>query len=157
MEDPPSGTIALLFTDIESSTLLARATGDGWGDVLAAHHALLRDAIEGHGGYIDLTEGDAFFATFADTRAAVDAAVEAQRALAAASWPPEVGELRVRMGVHTGYVERRELGYVSIEVHRAARVGAAAAGGQVFVSEDAGESWSVAAEGLPRLSALVLA
>src|SRR4051812_33916764 len=129
MAEPPTGTIALLFTDIESSTQLARRAAGGWGDLLAAHHALLRDAIERHDGYVDGTEGDAFFATFADSRAAVDAAVDAQRALAAADWPG-----RVRMGVHTGFVERREVGYVSIEVHRAARVGAAAAGGQVLVT-----------------------
>jgi predicted ATPase/class 3 adenylate cyclase len=129
MAEPPAGTIALLFTDVESSTQLAREAGVDWADVLAAHHALLRDAIERHDGYVDGTEGDAFFATFADSRAAVGAAVDAQRALAAADWPG-----RVRMGVHTGFVERREVGYVSIEVHRAARVGAAAAGGQVLVT-----------------------
>src|SRR3954452_24790712 len=129
MAEPPAGTIALLFTDVESSTQLAREAGADWAGVLAAHHALLRDAIERHDGYVDGTEGDAFFATFTDTRAAVDAAVHAQRALAAADWPG-----RVRMGVHTGFVERREVGYVSIEVHRAARVGAAAAGGQVLVT-----------------------
>ena len=129
MSEPPAGTIALLFTDVESSTRLAREAGAAWADLLAAHHAILRNAIERHGGYVDGTEGDAFFATFADSRAAVEAAVDAQRGLAAAGWPG-----RVRMGVHTGFVERRELGYVSIEVHRAARVGAAAHGGQVLVT-----------------------
>ena len=134
MAEPPVGTIALLFTDIESSTRLAREAGDGWADVLAEHHRILRGAIEGHGGYVDGTEGDAFFATFADAKAGVDAAVAAQRALSSAAWPHGIGALRVRMGVHTGFVERSALGYVSIEVHRAARVGAAAAGGQILVT-----------------------
>jgi predicted ATPase/class 3 adenylate cyclase len=134
MAEPPVGTIALLFTDIESSTRLAREAGDGWANVLAEHHRLLREAIEAHGGYVDATEGDAFFATFADAKAGVEAAVTAQRALSRAAWPHGVGELRVRMGVHTGFVERNALGYVSIEVHRAARVGAAAAGGQILVT-----------------------
>ena len=134
MGAPPVGTITLLFTDIEGSTRLAADVGEGWSEVLATHHAVVRGAIERHGGYVDGTEGDAFFATFVDARAAVDAAIDAQRALRATSWPHGVGELRVRMGAHTGYVERHELGYVSIEVHRAARVGAAAAGGQVLVT-----------------------
>src|SRR3954453_14172255 len=112
MAQPPAGTIALLFTDIESSPQLARDTGGDWAGVLASHHAILRDAIERHAGYVDGTEGDAFFATFADSRAAGDAAVDDQRALADAAWPG-----RVRMGVHTGFVERRDVGYVSIEVH----------------------------------------
>ena len=95
MAEPPAGTIALLFTDIEASTRLAREAGAGWAGLLAAHHAVLRDAIERRGGYVDHTEGDAFFAAFADSRSAVDAAVDAQRALTAADWPG-----RVRMGVH---------------------------------------------------------
>ena len=133
MGAPPVGTITLLFTDIEGSTRLARDVGEGWGEVLATHHAVMRDAIERHGGYVDGTEGDAFFATFSDARGAVDAAIDAQRALASTDWPG-AARLHVRMGVHTGFVERRELGYVSIEIHRAARVAAAAAGGQVLVT-----------------------
>ncbi|HSD81322.1 MAG TPA: adenylate/guanylate cyclase domain-containing protein, partial [Solirubrobacteraceae bacterium] len=123
-----------LFTDIEGSTRLARAAGSVWADVLAAHHDILRGAIERHGGYVDGIEGDAFFATFADARAAIDAAAQAQRALRTRAWPDGLGPLLVRMGLHTGFVERRELGYVSIEVHRAARVAAAAHGGQILVT-----------------------
>ena len=105
-----------------------------WQDVLAAHHDAVAQAIECHGGYVDAIQGDAFVAAFADARGAVDAALDAQRALAAAAWPRGIEPLRVRMGVHTGYVERTELGYVGLEVHRAARVGAAAHGGQILVT-----------------------
>ena len=134
MGEPPVGTITLLFTDIEGSTRLARATGAVWQDVLAAHHEAVARAIERHGGYVEAIQGDGFVAAFADARAAVDAALDAQRALAAAAWPRGIEPLRVRMGVHTGYVERTELGYVGLEVHRAARVGAAANGGQILVT-----------------------
>jgi predicted ATPase/class 3 adenylate cyclase len=134
MGEPPVGTITLLFTDIEGSTRLARATGPGWQDVLAVHHEAVARAIERHAGYVEAIQGDGFVATFADAREAVDAASDAQRALAAAAWPRGVEPLRVRMGVHTGYVERTELGYVGLEVHRAARVGAAANGGQIVVT-----------------------
>lgn len=127
--------MTLLFTDIEGSTQLARTAGPAWSEVLATHHRLLRDAIEEHGGFVDGSEGDAFFAVFADARAAVRAATAAQRSLAGQRWPAGVVSVRVRMGLHTGLVERREVGYVSLELHRAARVAAAAHGGQILLTE----------------------
>ena len=133
MGEPPVGTVTFLFTDIEGSTRLARATGAVWQDVLAVHHDAVAAAIERHGGYVDAIQGDGFVAGFADARQAVDAALDAQRALAAAAWPRGIEPPHVRMGVHTGYVERTGLGYVGLEVHRAARVGAAAHGGQILL------------------------
>ena len=134
---PPVGNVALLFTDIEGSTRLARELGDSWAEVLAVHHGLVGDAIAAECGYVDGTEGDAFFATFADPTAAVRAAVAGQRALRAQRWDGGVGELRVRMGLHVGAVRRAETGYVGLEVHRAARVAAAAHGGQLLLSDAA--------------------
>jgi len=131
---PPEGTIALLFTDIEGSTRLAARLGSAWPEVLAAHHDLISEAITAEGGFVDATEGDAFFATFVDAAAAAHAAVASLRALHAHTWPVEVGELAVRMGLHVGYVERRRTGYVGLEVHRAARVAAAAHGGQLLLT-----------------------
>jgi predicted ATPase/class 3 adenylate cyclase len=132
--EPPEGTIALLFTDIEGSTRLARVLGSGWAGVLADHRALVAEAIATEDGWVDGTEGDAFFATFEDAEAAARAAVRALRALREHAWPSEVGELGVRMGLHVGRVERRETGYVGLEVHRAARVAAAAHGGQLLLT-----------------------
>jgi predicted ATPase len=83
--------------------------------------------------------GDAFFATFADAVSAVRAAVAAQRALRSHEWPGEVGELRVRMGLHVGRVQRTETDYVGLEVHRAARVAAAAHGGELLLTAAARE------------------
>jgi predicted ATPase/class 3 adenylate cyclase len=131
---PPEGTIALLFTDIEGSTRLATIVGEAWSSVLVDHHALVGGAIEAEGGFVDGTEGDAFFATFVDARAAGRAAVGALRALRGHVWPAAVGELKVRMGLHVGFVERTETGYVGLEVHRAARVAAAAHGGQLIMT-----------------------
>src|SRR3954452_11009336 len=132
--DPPAGTVALLFTDIEGSTRLARALGPGWAAVLEAHHRIVGGAIAEHGGWVERTEGDSFFATFADPAAAARAAVVALRALRSHAWPEPVGELGVRMGLHVGFVERTETGYVGLEIHRAARVGAAAHGGQLLMT-----------------------
>ena len=132
--EPPAGVVTMLFTDIEGSTRLARRLGDGWPDVLALHHAIVGSAIRDAGGHVDGTDGDAFFAVFPTAAAAVDAATLAQRALRATTWPSDVEELRVRMGVHTAHVDRFSDGYVGLEVHRAARVAAAAHGGQVIVT-----------------------
>ena len=134
MVQPPIGVVTMVFTDIEGSTRLAARLGARWPEALALHDQILRRAIDGHHGYVAGTEGDAFFACFGDPRDAVAAVQDAQRRLTSASWPGDLDEIRVRMGVHTGYVEHRELGYVGLEIHRAARVGAAAHGGQVLLT-----------------------
>ena len=92
------------------------------------------DAVERAGGHVDGSEGDALFAYFVDPSAAVEAAIAAQHALRRHAWPEPVGELRVRMGIHAGLVDRAATGYSGLEVHMAARVMAAGHGGQVVVS-----------------------
>ena len=131
---PPVGLVGLLFTDIQGSTRLAMELGPRWSEVLSEHHGLVGGAIAAEGGYVDGTEGDAFFATFSDGRAAVRAAVNVLVTLRRHRWPPEVGELRVRMGLHVGQVQRAATGYVGLEVHRAARVASAAHGGQLLLT-----------------------
>jgi class 3 adenylate cyclase len=129
----PSGTVTLLFTDIEGSTRLLQRLGDRYAEVLAAHDRLLRRAFAAHGGQVVDTQGDAFFASFARAGDAVRAAVAAQRALATHSWP-EGATVRVRMGLHTGEPTVTTGRYVGLDVHRAARIGAAGHGGQVLLS-----------------------
>jgi predicted ATPase/class 3 adenylate cyclase len=131
--------IAMLFTDVEGSTRLATRLGPRWVGVLGDHHRIISAAIAAEGGWVDGTEGDAFFATWSDPAAAARAAVASLRALRAHRWPADVGVLSVRMGLHVGYVERTDTGYVGLEVHRAARVGAAAHGGQLLLSAAARE------------------
>ena len=130
----PSGTVTFLFTDIEGSTRLVEALGDAWPDVLASHRRILRVAFERHAGVEKGTEGDSFFVAFRDAPAAVAAAVEAQQGLAGASWPDGV-VVRVRMGLLTGEGRVEAGDYVGFDVHRAARIAAAAHGGQVVISE----------------------
>jgi predicted ATPase/class 3 adenylate cyclase len=135
MSTPPSGTVTFLFTDIEGSTRLLQALGrDRYGEVLREHQRLLREVWQRHAGYEVDTEGDAFFVAFAHATEAVAAAAEAQRALARAEWP-EGDEVRVRIGIHSGEAAEQDRKYVGLAVHRAARIAAAAHGGQVLVSE----------------------
>src|SRR5947208_1627766 len=129
----PSGTVTLVFTDIEGSTALASALGRDWVGVLGDHHRIVGAACAEHGGVVVRTEGDAFFVAFERADGAVAACDAAQRALAAHPWPSGHA-LRVRMGVHTGVVELVDDDYAGVEVHYAARVAAAAHGGQVLLS-----------------------
>lgn len=133
MQNLPTGTVTFLFTDIEGSTSLLKRLRDGYGEVLAEHERILRDAIAAAGGQVVDTQGDAVFAVFPRARAAVTAAVAAQRALAAHTWP-EGGVVRVRMGLHSGEPAVGADRYVGLGVHRAARISAAAHGGQVLLS-----------------------
>jgi predicted ATPase/class 3 adenylate cyclase len=130
----PSGTVTLLFTDIEGSTALAERVGDRWPGLLAEHNRILREAFSVHGGIELGAEGDAFFVAFRSAAPAAAAAAAAQRALASHAWPD--GEvIRVRMGLHTGEPTPTADGYVGLDMHRAARVAAAAHGGQVLISQ----------------------
>jgi len=134
MPDLPAGRVTFLFTDIEGSTRLLHALGDRYAQVLAEHRRLLRAAFARHGGVEVDTQGDSFFVAFSDAGEALAAAEEAQRALAGHTWP-ENSAVKVRMGLHTGEPLVADGHYVGIDVHRAARIGAAAQGGQVIVSE----------------------
>ena len=136
----PTGTVSFLFTDIEGSTPLWEQHPDAMRAALARHDAILRDAIEAHGGFVFSTAGDAFSAAFHTPGDAVGAALDAQRALQAEPWPDEA-QVKVRMGVHLGTVQERDGDYFGSAVNRAARLMGLAHGGQVLVSlavEEAG-------------------
>src|SRR4051812_1278152 len=134
MTDLPRGAVTFLFTDIEGSTKLVKQLRDGYGEVLAAHQQLLREAFAQHGGHEIDTQGDAFFVVFSSARDAVLAAVMGQRALSRYPWPGGT-ELKVRMGIHTGQAAPVDGRYTGLAVHRAARIAAAGHGGQVLVSQ----------------------
>jgi class 3 adenylate cyclase len=130
----PSGTVTLVFSDIERSTRLLQRLGEAYGPALEQHRALVRAATEATGGVEVETRGDSFLFVFASAHAAVDAAVAAQRALSAHEWP-DGAAFRIRVGVHTGEPQLTDDGYVGIDVHRASRIGDAGHGGQILVSE----------------------
>jgi class 3 adenylate cyclase len=129
----PTGTVTFLFTDIAGSTQLLRQDREGYAAALAAHRTMLRAAFAAHDGREVDTQGDSFFVAFPTAGQAVAAAAEAQRALAAHPWPDRL-RIRVRMGLHTGEATVTTGTYVGLAVHQAARIAAAAAGGQVLLS-----------------------
>jgi predicted ATPase/class 3 adenylate cyclase len=135
MATQPAGTVTFLFSDVEGSTrLLERLGRERYAEALELHRRLLREAFDHHAGYEVDCEGDAFFVAFPSAGEALAAAAEAQQALAAAEWPAE-GDIRVRMGLHTGEPLLVPPKYVGLDVHKAARIMAAGHGGQVLFSE----------------------
>jgi predicted ATPase/class 3 adenylate cyclase len=133
-QDLPTGTVTFFFSDMEGSTRLVQELGDLWPGLLDDHDRLIRTAVSSNGGVEVRTEGDAFFAAFASAADAVAAAGDVQRAVASHEWP-EDREVRVRIGLHTGAGMLGGADYVGVDVHRAARIAAAAHGGQVVLSE----------------------
>jgi class 3 adenylate cyclase len=130
----PAGTVTLLFSDIEGSTRLLERLGARYAELLASHHAIVRAAIAAHGGHEVRTAGDGFFVAFARADDAVAAAIAIQRDLAARTWPDR-SAVRVRIGLHSGEPTRTGDDYLGLDVHCAARICAAAHGGQVVLSE----------------------
>ncbi len=120
----PSGTVTFLFTDIEGSTKRWEADPDVMRVELAAHDDVLRTAVEGEGGWLFKHTGDGVCAAFQSARAAVDAAVVAQRQLG----------LPVRMGIASGEAELRGDDYFGSTLNTAARVMAAGHGGQILLA-----------------------
>ncbi len=129
----PTGTVTFLFTDIEGSTTRWDRTPGPMSDALRQHDEILRHAVEACGGRVFKTIGDAFCAVFARSDEAIEAAVRAQRELAAADFAT-VGELRVRMAVHTGACDERDGDFFGPPLNRVARLLAIAHGGQILLS-----------------------
>ena len=130
----PSGTVTFLFTDIEGSTQLWQTAPEAMPMALERHDAVVRSAVQRHGGYVFSTGGDGFAVAFARAGDAIAAAVEAQAGLTAEPWP-ESASISVRMGLHTGEVVERDGDYFGTPVNRCARLMAIGHGGQILVSE----------------------
>ncbi|HYI33860.1 MAG TPA: adenylate/guanylate cyclase domain-containing protein [Glaciibacter sp.] len=130
----PTGRVTLLHTDIEGSTELLDALREQYAPMLSELRHLLRAAVRSAGGTEIDSRADEFFAAIPDPAAAVTAAIDIQRELAGRTWPAGHA-VRVRIGLHTGEPDRTAEGYVGMDVHLAARVGAAGHGGQIVASD----------------------
>lgn len=127
------GTFTFLFTDIEASTRRWSEHPEAMSAGLVRHDKILRQAVEGHGGAVFKHTGDGICAVFATPIAGLSAALAAQQSLQADSWE-QLGDLPVRMGLHSGTADRREGDYFGPALNRAARLMATAHGGQIVVS-----------------------
>jgi len=167
----PTGTVALVFTDIEGSTRLWERCGDAMRDALDLHDRLMRELLSRTSGYEVKTQGDSFMVAFSWVGEALRWCLDVQEALLRVPWPAELLEhaeaaekrgprgllhrgLRVRMGLHVGEPEYRvdprtgRVDYFGRMVNVASRVSDAGHGGQVLVSGAAWEQVSSALEAL---------
>jgi class 3 adenylate cyclase len=135
----PSGFVTMLMTDIEGSTALVQQLGDGYRELLDGVRAILRDETVGTGGHVVEARADEFFAVFEAPSSALDTAVAVQRQLGGRSWAEGL-EVRVRIGIHSGYPTLTEENYIGMAVHTAARVCEAARGSQILVTGDTKEA-----------------
>lgn len=129
----PSGTVTFLLSDVVGSTRLWAADADGMAASLRRHDAVFRAQAAEHGGYVFSTAGDSFAMAFGRATTAAACAEGIQRELAGVDW--EGGpELSVRLGLHLGEAEERDGDYFGPVVNLAARVMAAAHGGQCLAT-----------------------
>jgi class 3 adenylate cyclase len=135
----PSGFVTMLLTDIEGSTDLVLRLGDRYGAVLDDVRSLLQDTAVRAGGSIVETRADEFFAVYESPGAALETAITVQRRLGERRWPDNV-DVRVRIGIHSGYPKRTESNYIGMPVHVAARVCNAAHGAQILATGDVREA-----------------
>jgi class 3 adenylate cyclase/cell division protein FtsN len=131
----PDGTVSIMFSDIENSTLLMEKLGDLRAqEVFQVHNRAIREQVAKQNGYEVKTMGDGFMVAFSSARRALLCAVEIQRSLAAYSKEHPDAPLRVRIGLNTGEAIREAGDFFGKTVVLAARIGAAARGGQILVS-----------------------
>lgn len=129
----PTGTLTLLFADLEASTRLLGELGDQYSAMMSTVRRILRRTVHRLGGHEVDARADEFLAVFSDPVAAIEAAVATQREMLAAAWP-DGRAVRIRIGLHTGRPTLTDSGYVGLAVNAGARICEAGHGGQILVS-----------------------
>jgi predicted ATPase len=131
----PSGTLTMLLTDVEGSTVRWERDPVGMRRAMRRHDEIVRGAIARRSGYLppDQGEGDSIFAVFGDAREAIACVLNVQQALFAERW--EIDAIRVRAAIHTGSLDLRDgRNYSGLALNRCARMRAIASGGQTLLS-----------------------
>jgi len=136
MPNLPSGTVTFLFTDIEGSTALWERDRQAMRVAVERHLSILRESISAQEGVPFKVVGDALQAAFPVAPNAIMAALAAQTALHAETWPQSLGSLRVRMALHAGEAMPDDRGdYLAAPLNRLSRLLTASSGGQIILSQ----------------------
>ena len=131
----PDGTVTVLFTDIEASTILNERVGDlRWLELLRAHHEIVREQVHQHGGFEVKSQGDGFMIAFPSARRAVQCARSIQHQIESRLSEHPDGPIRLRIGLHTGEAIREEADFYGKNVVLAARIADQARGGEILAS-----------------------
>lgn len=158
----PDGTVTLLFSDLEGSTVMTQRLGDRrMQEVLGAHNSIVRRQVAAYDGFEVKSLGDGFMLAFSSARKALDCAVNIQQVFCSYNEDHPDEPLLVRMGLHTGEAMKEDEDFFGKSVILASRITDQAHGGQILVSsllkeltESAGdltfgEEREVALKGLP--------
>jgi class 3 adenylate cyclase len=134
-EPPEAGPFrTVLFTDVEGSTALTQRLGDSRvRELLRAHERMVREALKSHGGAEVKTMGDGFMASFSSATKALECAIAMQRAFAEHNESAEQ-PIKVRIGLNAGEPIAEEEDLFGTAVNEAARITAAAKGGEILVA-----------------------
>ncbi|MBA2630993.1 MAG: adenylate/guanylate cyclase domain-containing protein [Thermoleophilaceae bacterium] len=132
----PDGAVTLVFSDIEDSTGMNERLGDRlWYDILRDHNAVVRGLAGAHDGTVVKSLGDGFMLAFQSAHAAVRCAIEVEQTLHGRAAGQDGETLKVRIGVHSGFVIADSDDFYGRNVVLAARIADCAVGGEVLVSE----------------------
>ena len=132
----PDGAVTILFSDIEGSTEMVERLGDeAWFELLREHNRIVRELVKAHDGTEVKAQGDGFMLAFMSSRAALACAIEMQHALDGYALENPDERLRVRVGLHSGFMIQDGQDYFGRNVILAARIADRARGGEIIVSE----------------------
>jgi class 3 adenylate cyclase len=130
----PDGTVTIMFSDIEDSTVLTERLGDqAWQELLRRHNALIREQLRAHDGYEVKTMGDGFMIAFQSAKKGLDCAIAIQRAFAGHN-ASDGEHVNVRIGLHAGEAIKDGDDFYGKNVIMASRVAGKAVGGEILVS-----------------------
>ena len=131
----PDGTVTIMFSDIEDSTVLTERLGDqAWQDLLRKHNALIREQLQAHGGYEVKTMGDGFMVAFQSAKKGLDCAIAIQTRVRRTTTPTDGEHVKVRIGLHAGEAIKDGDDFYGKNVIMASRVAGKAVGGEILVS-----------------------
>ena len=149
----PSGFVTMLMTDIEGSTGLVQQLGPRYREIIDQVWSILRTGVGEVGGHEVEARADEFFAVFEAPRCAVDAAINVQRELMARTWIDDL-DVRVRIGIHSGYPTSTDDNYIGMDVNTTSRITAMGHGGQVVASANTREGVKASSPNDVRFTAL---
>jgi class 3 adenylate cyclase len=132
----PDGTVTIMFSDIEGSSIMTERLGDErWLEILRRHNEIVREHVDAHGGREVKSVGDGFMIAFSSTHQAVRCAIAMQRAFA--QYNESHGDpVYVRIGVHAGRAIKEGEDFHGRAVVVASRIAAKARGREILVSDD---------------------
>lgn len=131
----PDGAVTLVFSDIEGSTEMMERLGEHhWMELLRDHNALVRGLAQSHDGTVVKSQGDGFMLAFSSAHSALYCAIGVERAFADRTPPSSAEELKLRIGMHSGFVIADADDFYGRNVVLAARIADQAQGGEILVS-----------------------